>query len=659
MLRDDAAKEGYRFLSLSIYGSVSSPVYAAVMIKRPQVVAQRDWPLLTADEFQSVFTAQAKKGYGPVMIAAAGTASNPRFAAVFEPQTPIPLTRHRLKSGADSDLETIQGMNRKAKIDGLILRWAAMYGDTSNPRWAAIWGPNMGRVTWNADGVLETGDEYQARFDAHTAGWCRPSFVTCQKDGRYLSLFVDNEVGPWVAAHGLSPDEYQAQWNDLRPKGYFPVCVQAAGTSKTAARFATIFVKRESLTVREWNATGPRTNAAIDDVVKEIMKATPVRHASLAIVKGKKLVYTRGYTWAEPDWTVVQPTSRFRIASVSKSLTALAIYQLIEEDKLALDDKVQTILGLKTPSGGSPKDSRFKDVKIQHLLEHTSGVNANGYRDDIAVQSAHKTAKPNQTWNLPVTAAMTDSYIASLDMVSDPAKTQVYNNCGYYLLGRVLAKKRGKSKPIDALQQFLFDPLGVTRIERARSLIKDQEPTEARYRMSVVGADGEARLNIAIAKSVMTNARPLVPVGYGHEQYEKQEGSGGLTAAATDLARIVAIMLSTSDNPALKRSTITSMMMNAVTAGSTFGQRAGHGWDGAASVGGGKYYGQKGGSLDTSGNVLQFNADWGFAMCWAGKLIAPYKGKGWYPDFTAVMDIAKATRWPAADLFPQYGMPSL
>ena len=111
-------------------------------------------------------------------------------------------------------------------------------------------------------------------------------------------------------------------------------------------------------------------------------------------------------------------------------------------------------------------------------------------------------------------------------------------------------------------------------------------------------------------------------------------------------------MLSTSDNPALKRTTITSMMMNAVTAGRSLGQRAGHGWDGAASVGGGKYYGQKGGSLDTSGNVLEFNGDWGFAMCWAGKLIAPYKGKGWYPDFTAVMDIAKAANWPRGRPLP-------
>jgi hypothetical protein len=111
-LRDAASKNGYRFLSLSIHGTTGSPHYTAVMIKRPVIVAQRDWPLLTADEFQNVFNDQAQKGYGPVMISAAGSSSDPRFAAVFQPQAPIPLTRHRLRSGTDDDLNTIQGMNK-------------------------------------------------------------------------------------------------------------------------------------------------------------------------------------------------------------------------------------------------------------------------------------------------------------------------------------------------------------------------------------------------------------------------------------------------------------------------------------------------------------------------------------------------------------------
>src|SRR5262245_59517748 len=84
-LRDAAAKGGYRFLSLSVHGSVGSPRFTAVMIRRPVVVAQRDWPLLTFAEFQGTFDEQAKQGYGPVIIAAVGSASDPRFAAVFQP----------------------------------------------------------------------------------------------------------------------------------------------------------------------------------------------------------------------------------------------------------------------------------------------------------------------------------------------------------------------------------------------------------------------------------------------------------------------------------------------------------------------------------------------------------------------------------------------
>jgi hypothetical protein len=53
------------------------------MIKRGAVVAQRDLPTLP-------------EGLRAVMIAATGSASNPPFAAVFQPQNPIPLTRHLL-----------------------------------------------------------------------------------------------------------------------------------------------------------------------------------------------------------------------------------------------------------------------------------------------------------------------------------------------------------------------------------------------------------------------------------------------------------------------------------------------------------------------------------------------------------------------------------
>ena len=643
-LRDAAAKLGYRFLSLSIYGQTSSPVYAAVMIKRPVVVAQRDWPLLTADQFQQTFEAQAKEGYGPIMIAATGSASDPCFAAVFQEFDPIPLTRLLLGSGDSSDPTTIQGMDAQARKQGLMLHWAASYGDSGNPRYAAIWLPDNDTTLWNNDGLADSAATYQARFDAETSAWCRPSFVTLNRDNQYLSVFVDREVGPYVARHGMTPADYQTTFDTWTGKQFFPVCVQAAGSSAESARFAALFVQGEATVARQFHATGPVANASIDAIIQKAMQNSPVKHAALAIVHGTKLVYARGYTNAEPDWPLAQPTTRFRMASVSKTVTALAIFQLIQAGMLTLGHKMQDILQLKTPSGGAPADGNFADITIQHLLEHKSGLNPEAFRNGVAVQQAFAAA--GHTVALPVTEAMTDAYVASLGLASTPGATQVYNNCGYYMLSRVVAKLRNKTLPIDAFQEALFPPLGITRIRRAASLVSAQPADEARYQ-------GQT---LALGTSQMSDSQPLVPLEYGTEQVELMEGGGGLSGAATDLARLVAAMIDQNDTPMMKRATLTTMLTDgaALTAA---GLRAGYGFDALAVQGNGNFYGQKGGSLPTSNDVLQFNGQWGFVMLWGSPPTAAEAT--WYPNYPSVMNIATTTSWGAADLFPQFGMASL
>ena len=80
-------------------------------------------------------------------------------------------------------------MNKKAKDDGLILRWAAVYGAS----------------------------EYQSRFNAQTSGWCRPTHVTLNGKNRYFSMFAHNEIGPWVARHNMTSDDYQNEFNSWTP----------------------------------------------------------------------------------------------------------------------------------------------------------------------------------------------------------------------------------------------------------------------------------------------------------------------------------------------------------------------------------------------------------------------------------------------------------
>jgi len=641
-LRNQWYAQGYRFVSLSIYGAVTNPVYAAVMVRQANPGTQHDFSSMTAAQWQQTFNSQASQGFGPIILCAIGTGDNPLLAAVFEAQNPIPFTQHGLT------LSNFQNAGSNAKTQGLILRWAASYGSGSDSRFAGIWAPNAGNTLWNNDGVQDSGNDYQSRFNAETAAWCRPSFVTLNGDNQYLSVFVANEIGPYWARHGMTPSDYQNYFNTYTAQGFYPVVVQAAGADAASARFAALFIKNNTVITKQFTATGPIANATIDAAVEQIMTAYPVaRQASLAIVHGKKLVYARGYTMAEPDWPVVQPTTYFRLASVSKTVIALAIFQLIESGKLALSDTMQSILNLRTPAGGAPSDPNFANITIRHLLEHTSGVNPSGEVGGMPVITAY--ANAGITKSLPVTQEMVDAYIASLALVSVPGVTQAYNNTGYHLLGRVAAKLLGASSAVEACAINLFPPLNITRIRSATDLITAQPPNEARYQAT----------DLQLEQSQQTPDQPWVQSGYGDYDLAVAQGGGGLSAATTDLARLVAILIDQKDNPALKRATIEQMLTNAVNLKKT-NDRAGYGLDDARLNNDGSFYGQKGGLIADAASVLQFNDRWGFVLCFGSPaqqdVQPPYPS--WYPDFPAVMNTAKAVNW-TEDLFPLYGMPSL
>jgi CubicO group peptidase (beta-lactamase class C family) len=656
-LRNQWAQQGYRFVSLSVYGAVDAPVYAAVMIRRAQVVVQRDWPLLTAAQWQQTFDEQAEQGFGPVILAATGSASDPRFAAVFEPQSPIPLTRHGLTSGSVSDPATIQGMNNTAKNDGLLLRWAASYGTEADPGFAAIWTPNTGAVLWNNDGLLDDAGTYQARFDAETSVWCRPSFVTLNGDNSYLSLFVADEVGPWVARHDMTPEEYQAQFDIWTKQNYFPVCVQAAGADAASARFAALFVQGEETVAKKFTATGPVANAEIDAAVQQVMQSFPVvRQAALAIVHGTKLVYARGYTLAEPDWPVTQPTTFFRLASCSKTVTALAVLQLIEEGVIDPADTLQGILQLTTPSGAAPA-AGFGAITIKNLLEHMSGLDTNGFAYGTGVVQAF--GQP-----LPTKQDQLDSYIAGLALADPPpGSVQVYSNCGYYLLGRVVAHARGTGTPIEAYQAHLLGPLGITRIRSSVDLVSGQPADEARYQAQSINPAFPSDLQVD--SSLQTPGQPLVASGYGDDELALTQGAGGLSGAVTDVARLVAILMDPNDNAALKRTTIVNDMLTPaaalVAAQRALGNsdpRAGYGLDDARDLGGGSFYGQKGGQLINAASVIQFDGEWGFVAVFDCPAVRQ-GSQDWYPNWPAVVNAAQSANWGSTDLFPDFGMPPL
>src|SRR6187455_122741 len=96
---------------------------------------------------------------------------------------------------------------------------------------------------------------------------------------------------------------------------------------------------------------------------------------ALAVVKDGRLVYAKGFGLGDVvNKAPVEPTSLFRIASLSKPITAVAVLRLAQEGKLDLDAKAFALLDLKAPEGSSV-DPRLAVITIRQLLQHTGGWN--------------------------------------------------------------------------------------------------------------------------------------------------------------------------------------------------------------------------------------------------------------------------------------------
>lgn len=107
----------------------------------------------------------------------------------------------------------------------------------------------------------------------------------------------------------------------------------------------------------------------LDAYVDEQMRTNGVPGAAVAVVRGGKVVHFRGYGEAAPGIPVT-PQTPFQLGSVSKSFTAMAVMQLVEDGKVDLDAPVRTYL----PWFRLADERAAATVTLRHLLSHTSGL---------------------------------------------------------------------------------------------------------------------------------------------------------------------------------------------------------------------------------------------------------------------------------------------
>ena len=656
----DAQRRGYRTVSLCLSGGPQAPRITAVMVKDPARPTE-SYELIPEKSWASTLSSKAAQGVGPYIATGVGPRGAALFAAVFRPVDPSQL------AVKDLDAPGLAAQQDQAWRGGQILGSIDTYGTQADPRFVAIWIPNATPVAWNLDAAsaLVTLPVFEARLNAIAAQHGRLSLVTMTPTRRHLGLFVDDRVKSWHAEFELDAAQLAARVTAMQRRGLAPLRIAAKG-SPANVRFSAIFADSEQPLARTFRSSGPTSIVALDQSMEDFMRANATRGAALAVTSGTKLVYVRGYTFAEPDEPDVLPTTVFRLASVSKLLGAIAIYQLIQEGSLALDQTIQSTLGVKSPGGGPPADPRFGCVTIRDLLTMTSAVNQDAFWQSDAAALAF--GKP-----LPAAPEQMLSLIAARYLSADPGNWDNvdYSNTGYFLLGEIVARLRGQPDFASAIVKPLLTPLGITRIRGSRSLLQDQAADEARYYMTNLrrNSDLDNLASLDVGQSVRTPDRPIVPAQYGAGDYEMFGAGGGMSAAATDLARILAALTwRDKRNPMLSDSSLEALFGNGVRATSVLtgpDLRTVHGyfgWDFAWLNADGSVSACKGGLLggNQSFASLSTHGDGLGVVLLINTNEQDDSGFGFGTLLNAITAEAGAQDWSmAADLFANFGMSPL
>ncbi|OLD88693.1 MAG: hypothetical protein AUG85_04100 [Gemmatimonadetes bacterium 13_1_20CM_4_66_11] len=163
--------------------------------------------------------------------------------------------------------------------------------------------------------------------------------------------------------------------------------------------------------------------------------------ASVIVIQGGAVIERRAFGMADLERRVpATPETDYRLASVSKQFTAMAVMLLARDGKLRYDQSVRDFLPELPASAGG--------VTVRHLLNHTSGL----YDYEGLIPESRTT----QLDDSDVLALL-----AAKDSVYFPAGTQYrYSNSGYVLLGLIVARVSGMSFP-SFLRARIFEPLSM------------------------------------------------------------------------------------------------------------------------------------------------------------------------------------------------------
>ena len=285
----------------------------------------------------------------------------------------------------------------------------------------------------------------------------------------------------------------------------------------------------------------------VESVLQEFIRDHRVPGASLAITDHGRLVYARGFGYADIGrQEPVTPQSLFRIASISKPVTAVAILQLVDQQKLSLDDKVFELLAYEPHlESGNELDARQDKITIRHLLQHRGG-----WDRDQSFDAMFKSTEFSQLLGVepPASPDTVIRVMLGKPLDFDPGERYAYSNYGYCLLGRVIEKITGQTYQ-EYVKQHVLAPIGITAMSIGATRRSGRQENEVRYY--------DPRLGDSVFSEDLHSP---VPQPYGAWHLEAMDSHGAWIASASDLVRFASAFDHAEKSPLLLTGSVKAMV---------------------------------------------------------------------------------------------------
>ncbi len=614
---DNELPAGFRPISVNVNGTTANPRFTTVFVS--DGVAPGDWAArhgLDSDDYQAETVALDDLGFRVIAVDAVGDFPNETYVAAYVRDGVSDAdwyARHRL---TDTD---VQNEFNLAQANNFRMIYLSGYGSGANRRYAAAFVRNFEGISWTAAWGMDTAG-YQTTFNSLCRGGFRQTGTTVygtdanptfagvweRPDGPNFELQRRQHIRA-----GLTGQEYQDLATGFENTPWQSTCAVEYGTPGNE-RYAVCW--EEDRGPSFWTENGQLVPelAALDQVMQDFMTTRKVPHGSLAVTYQGKLVYSRSFTYAPADEPISTPKSLFRIASISKPITAIGVFQLIED---GIIDPNATLGSFNFFDVNNWCDPQARNIRVSDLLRHLGGWDRawqtgdpNGITQLCGAGTGTQRSYFDPMFNnyataaelggvgLPVSQLNLMNYMQRWPLNFAPGTAYEYSNFGYMLLGRVIEEATGQSYE-DYIRDNVLCPVGSQGMILGKSLWEDRQEHEIEY------SDPMRRCSNSTFATDANNPEQ-VAIQYGGYNIENMDAHGGWVGSASHLVRIVNAFTDPNSSPLLDKATIQRMWTPTALSGGGYAA----GWQ----VGSADRY--HNGSLDGAWTFMSRRND---GICWA------------------------------------------